>query len=114
MNSERKIAKIKPSFESNRVLNELKNKDCPKFSLRLIKNVKNSESNHFISKRFSHSGLKKISTLVDITNYITIDFCRPLHVFDYIRLEGDIKIRYSKKGKSLLVWMMLSMSLTME
>ena len=43
---------------------------------------------------------------------ITIDFCRPLHVFDYDKLEGDIKIRYSKKEKSLLVWMMLSMSLT--
>ena len=100
---EKKIAKIKPSFESNlSIKNELKNKDCPKFSLRLIKNVENSESNHFISKRFSHSGLKKISTLVDITNYITIDFCRPLHVFDYDKLEGDIKIRYSKKGEKFV------------
>ena len=70
--------------------------------MRLIKNVKNSESNNFITKRFIHSGLKKISSLVDITNYITIDFCRPLHVFDYDKLEGDLKLGTQKKVKSLL------------
>ena len=99
----KKITKIKDEFESNiKIKNELKNKDCPKFSVRLIKNVKNSESNNFITKRFIHSGLKKISSLVDITNYITIDFCRPLHVFDYDKLEGDLKIRYSKKGEKFV------------
>ena len=100
---EKKITKINPNFESNiNIKNELKNKDCPKFSLRLIKNVKNGKSNDFISKRFTHSGLKKISSLVDITNFITIDLCRPLHVFDYDKLEGNLKIRYSKKGEKFV------------
>ena len=65
----------------------------------MIKNVKNNESNDFITKRFLHSGLKKISSLVDITNYITIDFCRPLHVFDFDKLEGNLTLRYSQKGE---------------
>ena len=52
-----------------------------------------------LQKRFLHSGLKKISSLVDITNYITIDFCRPLHVFDFDKLEGNLTLRYSQKGE---------------
>ena len=56
----KQIFKIKNSFQSNlKIQNQLKDKDCPKFSLRLIKNVKNNESNDFITKRFLHSGLKK-------------------------------------------------------
>ena len=100
---EKKVSKIEANFESNiKIVNELKNQDCPKFSLRLIKNVKNNESNNFITKRFIHSGLKKISSLVDITNYITIDSCRPLHVFDLDKLEGNLRIRYSKKGENFV------------
>ena len=79
--------------------NELKNDDCPKFSLRLIKNVKNSDSSLKIQKRFLKSDIKLISTLVDITNYITTDYCRPLHVFDFDKIKGDITIRHSKKGE---------------
>ena len=100
---EKKYNNVKTTFESNIIIkNELNKDDCPKFSLRLIKNVRNNESNHFITKRFSHSGLKKISSLVDITNYITIDFCRPLHVFDYDKLEGEITLRYSKQGEKFI------------
>ena len=94
----KKVSKIEANFESNiKIVNELKNQDCPKFSLRLIKNVKNNESNNFITKRFIHSGLKKISSLVDITNYITIDSCRPLHVFDLDKLEGQLKNKIFEK-----------------
>ena len=46
--------------------------------------------------------LKLISALVDVTNFITVDYCRPLHVFDLDKIEGDIKIRYSKKAKNFL------------
>ena len=99
----KKISKGKVSFQTDlKVVNKLKENDCPKFSLRLIKNLKNNESNKFLTKRFRHSGLKKISALVDVTNYLTIDFCRPLHVFDYDKLKGDLLIRYSKKGESFI------------
>ena len=68
----------------------------------MIKNLKNGESSKFLTKRFKHSGLKIISALVDVTNYLTIDFCRPLHVFDYDKLRGDLLIRYSKKGEHFI------------
>ena len=99
----KKIPKGEVSFQTDlKIVNKLKDKDCPKFSLRLIKNLKNKESNKFLTKRFRHSGLKKISALVDVTNYLTIDFCRPLHVFDCDKLKGDLLIRYSKKGEHFI------------
>ena len=61
LKEKKKVSKIEANFESNiKIVNELKNqRNCPKFSLRLIKNVKNNESNNFITKEFIHSGLKK-------------------------------------------------------
>ena len=55
-----------------------------------------------LQKTFLSLRLKKISSLVDITNYITIDFCRPLHVFDFDKLEGNLTIRYSQKGEKFI------------
>ena len=49
--------------------------------------------------RFERSGLKVISGLVDVTNYLTVDFCRPLHVFDKDKIKGAIQIRNSKRGE---------------
>ncbi len=82
--------------------NNLKNDVCPQFLLREIKNVKNLRSSDDMIKRFKGSGLKVISSLVDITNFITVDFCRPLHVFDLDKIEGNITIRYSEKGEEFI------------
>ncbi len=95
--------KIDSSFKTEiKINNTLKNTDCPQFSLRQIRGVKNSQSSEKIVKRFNFSELKVISTLVDITNYITIDYCRPLHVFDFDKIKGDITIRHSKKGEKFI------------
>ena len=94
------IPNIKPDFETKLDLeNRLKDSGCPQFSVRLIKDVENINSSNFIVKRFKNSDLKVISALVDTTNFINIDYCRPLHVFDYDKIEGKIVIRYSKKGE---------------
>ncbi len=99
----KQIKKFPQKFESKiKVFNKLKNDACPRISFRQIKNVRNLKSPQEIVKRFNGSGLKVISSLVDITNYLTVDFCRPLHVFDLDKIEGDIRIRYSKKGESFL------------
>ena len=97
----KKITKIKDQFKSSiKISNKLKQNSCPQFLLREIKNVNNSKksSQDFI-KRFNGSGLKVISPLVDITNFIAIDYCRPLHVFDSEKIEGNIEIRYSTQGE---------------
>ena len=57
-----------------KLLNKLKDSDCPNFSIRLIKNVENKNSSAYLRNRFKKTGLKVISSLVDVTNFITIDF----------------------------------------
>ena len=79
--------------------NELKLKDCPQFYLRLVENVKNRMSSKDLQKRFEVCDIKIISSLVDITNFLSFDRCRPLHVFDYDKIQGKIVIRHSKSGE---------------
>ncbi len=73
---------------------------CPLFLGRYIRGVKSGPSPQWLQDRLRAIGLRPISALVDITNYITFDLCRPLHVFDADRLKGDIHVRLSKKGES--------------
>ena len=55
---------------------------CPAFGLRLVRGVKNGPSPDWLQKRLTAIGLRPINALVDITNFITFDRGRPLHVFD--------------------------------
>ena len=74
---------------------------CPAFGLRLIKDVVNSPSPSWLQARLRAIGLRPISALVDITNYITHARGRPLHVFDADRISGDLVIRHARKGETL-------------
>lgn len=75
---------------------------APAFALRLVRNVKNSASPAWMQKRLKAIGLRPINALVDITNYITIDRARPLHVFDADKVKGALHIRLSKKDESFI------------
>lgn len=100
---EKKIPCIETDFETTVKLNNtLKTNKCPQFSLRLIKDVKNIQSPKKLIKRFDNSGIKVISSLVDVTNFFTFDYCRPLHVFDFDKIIGNIKIRESKEGEKFI------------
>ncbi len=75
---------------------------CPAFGLRLVKGVKNGPSPDWLQKRLTAIGLRPINALVDITNLITFDRGRPLHVFDAAKVHGNLTIRRGRKGESLL------------
>jgi phenylalanyl-tRNA synthetase beta chain len=75
---------------------------CPLFVGRHIRGLKNLESPQWLRARLVDIGLRPISALVDITNFITFDRGRPLHVFDAAKLNGDIHARLAKKGEKLL------------
>jgi phenylalanyl-tRNA synthetase beta chain len=75
---------------------------CPAFALRLVRGVSNGPSPEWMQKRLRAIGLRPISALVDITNYITFDRGRPLHVFDFAKVAGDLTIRRARKGESVL------------
>lgn len=75
---------------------------CPVFVGRLIKGVTNGPSPAWLQQRLRAVGLRPISTLVDITNYITMDRGRPLHVYDVAKLSGTISARLGKSGEKFL------------
>jgi phenylalanyl-tRNA synthetase beta chain len=75
---------------------------CPAFGLRLVKGVKNGPSPDWLQKRLTAIGLRPINALVDITNFITFDRGRPLHVFDAAKVHGHLTVRRAKNGETLL------------
>jgi len=75
---------------------------CPAFALRLVRGVKNGPSPEWLQKRLVAIGLRPINALVDITNYITFDRGRPLHVFDAKKVTGNITVRRAQNGEKLL------------
>lgn len=75
---------------------------CPYFVGRLIKGVANGESPAWLKEKLLSIGLRPISALVDITNLMTFDLNRPLHVFDADKVSGDLHVRLSKSGETLL------------
>ena len=74
---------------------------CKAFGLRLVKGVKNNPSPKWMQDRLRAIGLRPINTLVDITNYMTFDQGRPLHVFDAAKVKGDLVVRRGAKGESI-------------
>src|ERR1700687_780443 len=75
---------------------------CPAFALRLVRGVKNGPSPDWLQKRLTAIGLRPINALVDITNFITYDRGRPLHVFDAAKVRGNLTVRRASAGESLL------------
>ena len=76
-------------------------KPCPLFIGRYFRNVKNGPSPSWMQKRLRAIGLRPISVLVDITNYITFSHGRPLHVFDADKVKGNIHARLAKDGETV-------------
>jgi phenylalanyl-tRNA synthetase beta chain len=74
---------------------------CPLFVGRLIRGVRNGPSPAWLQKRLRAIGLRPISALVDVTNYLCFDRARPLHVFDADRLRGGVAVRLSRAGETL-------------
>jgi phenylalanyl-tRNA synthetase beta chain len=75
---------------------------CPGFALRLVRGVKNGLSPKWMQQRLIAIGLRPINALVDITNYITFDRGRPLHVFDAKKVAGNLVVRRGSEGDEVL------------
>ncbi|MGV7030329.1 phenylalanine--tRNA ligase subunit beta [Methylobacterium symbioticum] len=74
---------------------------APLFALRLVRGVRNGPSPDWMQARLRAIGLRPINALVDITNYMTFDRGRPLHVFDAAKVQGDLSVRLAREGESL-------------
>jgi phenylalanyl-tRNA synthetase beta chain len=75
---------------------------CRGFALRLVRGVKNGPSPDWLQRRLTAIGLRPINALVDVTNFITYDRGRPLHVFDAAKVKGNLVVRRAKSGETLL------------
>lgn len=75
---------------------------CPLFAGRMVRNVKNGPSPKWVQDRLKAVGLRPISALVDVTNLISLDRGRPLHVFDAGKLSGNLQARLASDGEKLL------------
>ena len=75
---------------------------CPVFAGRLIKGVTNGPSPDWLQARLKAVGLRPINALVDVTNYISQDRGRPLHVYDADKLRGAVRARLGKAGETFL------------
>ena len=74
---------------------------CPYFVGRHIRGVRNASSPPWLQDRLRAVGLRPISALVDITNYMTLDLCRPLHAFDAGQVRGSLQVRLARAGERL-------------
>ncbi|WP_163264942.1 phenylalanine--tRNA ligase subunit beta [Chelativorans alearense] len=75
---------------------------CHGFALRAVRGVANGPSPKWMQQRLIAVGLRPINALVDITNYVTFDRGRPLHVFDAAKVIGDLTIRRAREGETVL------------
>ncbi|MEE8499887.1 MAG: phenylalanine--tRNA ligase subunit beta [Kiloniellales bacterium] len=99
-------AAVPGTFDSpllwRRDLPEGKGDACPFVAGRLFRNLENGPSPKWLQARLRAIGLRPISALVDITNYVTYDLGRPLHVFDADKVAGDLTMRMAKPGEEIL------------
>ena len=95
--------KIKADFESpvRATIEAAAFHNCPLFTGRCIKNVQNGPSPKWLRDRLTAVGLRPVSALVDITNYMTLTCARPLHVYDQSKLKGHIHVALAEGGETL-------------
>lgn len=76
---------------------------CPRYSARLIEGVKIGPSPFWMQQRLAAAGVRPISNVVDVTNYVMLETGQPLHAFDFEKIaEGTIVVRRAKSGEKLV------------
>src|SRR5947207_3253451 len=75
---------------------------CPRFCGRLIEGIDpKAPTPEWMRRRLERSGIRSISAVVDVTNYVMLELGQPLHAYDDRELEGDIVVRFPRRGEKL-------------
>jgi len=78
--------------------------DCPRYCVRIIRGVKaGAATPEWMVRRLQRSGVRSISPVVDVTNYVMLEMGQPLHAFDAAKLSGGIKVRRATPGERLVL-----------
>lgn len=100
-NPKRQIPKTKESLRLDLKIED--RKDCPLYSAKIIKDVKQRPSPDWLKERLELIGCRSVNNIVDITNYVLFTYGQPLHAFDLDKLEGNtIIVRRAKEGEKLV------------
>ncbi len=75
---------------------------CPRYTARMVRNVKIAPSPEWMRERIRAAGMRPINNIVDITNYVMLEYGQPMHAFDFSCVKnGEIRIRRARAGESI-------------
>ena len=94
-------SEIKEDINDNFSL-EVKTDKCPYYLAKMVKNITIKESPDFIKKRLISAGMRPINNVVDISNYVMLEYGQPMHFFDYDKLGNKIVVRNAKENEIIV------------
>ena len=75
---------------------------CPRYTARMVKNVKIAPSPRWMRERIRNAGMRPINNIVDITNYVMLEYGQPMHAFDFACVgNNEIHVRTAREGESI-------------
>jgi phenylalanyl-tRNA synthetase beta chain len=98
------VERVTPAFEARRAIVLDAPDACPRYCGRILRGLNaKAQTPEWMERRLVRSGVRSISALVDITNYVMLELGQPLHAFDNTKLSGAIHVRFPREGEQVLL-----------
>lgn len=98
------VVAVPASFDARRAIVLDAPQACPRYCGRILRGVNaKAPTPDWMVQRLARSGIRSISAMVDVTNYVMLELGQPLHAFDNTKLQGAIHVRYPRKGEQVLL-----------
>ena len=96
-----KYTEIKDDIKDHFTL-KVETPNCPYYLAKMVNDIKIKESPDFIKKRLTSAGMRPINNVVDISNYVMLEYGQPMHFFDYDKLGNTILVRNAKEDEKII------------